>query len=160
VEIGSPSNTADASGNPSSAGSVDYTYFMGKFEVSESMFTKAVNQGLADHTPPLTSFGPDKPEAVVSWGEAARFVNWLNTDQGFGPAYKFNGTTFQLWESGDAGYDPTNVFRNTLANYVLPTTDEWYKSAYYDPASGGYFLYPTGINTNPRRHGSGVGRLQ
>ena len=39
--------------------------------------------------------------------------------------------------------------RNTNAHYFLPTSDEWYKAAYYDPISSTYYDYPTGSNTPP-----------
>lgn len=38
------------------------------------------------------------------------------------------------------------------AGYWLPTEDEWYKAAYYDPTkggTGGYWLYPTRSDTAP-----------
>jgi formylglycine-generating enzyme required for sulfatase activity len=56
---------------------------------------------------------------------------------------------FELWESGDAGYDSAHPFRSTLANYVLPTVDEWYKAAYYNPITGEYYDFATGSNTPP-----------
>jgi sulfatase modifying factor 1 len=34
--------------------------------------------------------GPNKPATNISWKEAARFVNWLNTSTGGFAAYKFN----------------------------------------------------------------------
>ena len=125
---------------------------MGKFEVSRDMVTKATAEGtlgitLAD----MTSFGgngADRPATGISWLEAATFVNWLNTSQGFNTAYKFDtvGGTFSLWTGSDAGFDASNPYRNTLANYYLPSVDEWYKAAYYDPVSDTYFVYPTGQN--------------
>jgi formylglycine-generating enzyme required for sulfatase activity len=36
------------------------------------------------------------------------------------------------------------VTRHPGATYVLPTENEWYKAAYYDPASSSYFDYPAG----------------
>jgi hypothetical protein len=36
-----------------------------------------------------------------------------------------------------------------LARYVLPSVDEWYKAAYYDPTSGIYNDYPTGSDSVP-----------
>ena len=54
--------------------------------------------------------------------------------------------TFELWSPSDAGCDPNNLYRNNLAHYVLPSVDEWYKAAYYDPTNGLYYDYPTGSN--------------
>lgn len=51
----------------------------------------------------------------------------------------------------DPGYDASNQYRNSLAKYVLPSFNEWYKAAYYDPnkPAGGYWIYPTGSDTAP-----------
>jgi formylglycine-generating enzyme required for sulfatase activity len=101
--------------------------------------------------------GPNKPATSISWFEAVRFVNWLNTSTGHSPAYKFDlAGEFQLWSPGDAGYDVDNVFRNGLAKYFLPSVNEWYKAAYYDPKTGVYYNYPTGSDTAPVSVGSGT----
>ena len=95
------------------------------------------------------SRGANKPATRVSWFEAAAFVNWLNTSTGNTPAYKFVVGSFQLWAPGDAGYDANNLFRNSQAKYFLPSTDEWYKAAYFDPNTSVYYGYPTGSNDAP-----------
>ena len=151
VEIGDAGNLPDATGAPNPAGAVPYIYNMGKFEVSEDMITKFNNsQSLAITT---DTRGPNKPATNVSWNEAARFVNWLNTSQGFQAAYNFTtggvNDNIALWEPGDSGYDSSNPFRNSLAQYFLPSADEWYKAAYYDPLSDTYFDYPNGSDTAP-----------
>ena len=93
----------------------------------------------------------------MSWFEAARFVNWLNADAGHAPAYKFDPAgAFQLWAPGDAGYNPANPFRNAQAVYVLPSIDEWYKAAFYDPALGVWWDYPTGSDDPPTPVASGT----
>jgi hypothetical protein len=154
VAIGNPGNAADTTGAPNPAGAVPYAYRIGKFEISEDMIDKANALGGLGITKDLRS--PDKPATSVSWFEAARFVNWLNTSTGNMPAYKFNGGSFELWAARDAGYDPNNLYRNALARYFLPSFDEWYKAAYYDPASGTYFNYPTGSDTAPTAVMSGM----
>jgi formylglycine-generating enzyme required for sulfatase activity len=159
VEIGNANTADDTTGAPNPAGKVEYEFRIGKHEISRDMITKANAEGalgitLAD----LTAYGgngADRPATGISWFEAATFVNWLNTSQGFNAAYKFDtvGGTFALWESGDAGYDASNPYRNTSAAYYLPSMDEWYKAAYYDPdlngGLGGYFDYATGSDTAP-----------
>ncbi len=142
VTIGEPDNIADTNGNPNPAGSVSYVYRIGKYEVSEDMVDKAnVVGGLGiNHG----NQGLNRPVTYVSWFEAAKFVNWLNSSTGNAPAYKFINDAFALWQPGDAGYDATNLFRNTQARYFLPTDDEWYKAAYYDPIHDVYNDYPTG----------------
>src|SRR5687768_3368522 len=79
VTIGDPGNVPDITGNPNPAGSVPYSYRMGKFEISIQMIDKANAEGGLGITRDAP-FGPDnKPATGVSWNEAARFVNWLNT---------------------------------------------------------------------------------
>jgi formylglycine-generating enzyme required for sulfatase activity len=157
VTIGGPGNEADAAGEPNPAGSVDYTYRIGKFEVSEQMVAKANAEGGLEI--PVANRGADKPATGISWNQAARFVNWLNDTSGSAAAYKFAfqpgevgydaNDDIELWTIGDAGYDPNNLYRNRLARYFLPSIDEWYKAAYYDPSSGIYYDYPTGSNSVP-----------
>lgn len=164
VPIGNPGNPADTTGDPNPAGSVAYNYQMGKFEVSEDMIDKANTLGGLGIT--KNARGANKPATFVSWNEAARFVNWLNVSQGFSPAYNFTAkpgdgdynadSDISLWVSGDAGFNAANPFRNSMAQYFLPSTDEWYKAAYYNPTSGIYFDYPTGSNLAPTAVSSGT----
>lgn len=75
----------------------------------------------------------------ISWFAAARFANWMHnggteqasTETG---AYTLNGAT--------SGVIP----RNPDATWWVPTGDEWYKAAFYDPTRAGdgkYWKYPT-----------------
>lgn len=132
-----------------------YTYRMEVHEVSERMIDvyNALSGG-----PTLTkdTRGLDSPATSISWNEAARFVNFLNTSKGFSAAYQFDAAGFNddiaLWESGDAGYNAANPFRNSNAHYFLPSEDEWYKAAYYDPnksGGAGYWDYATGSDLAP-----------
>ena len=155
VTIGNPGNTGDTKGSPNPAGSVPYTYRLGKFEVSEQMIDNANALGGLSITKDTRTL--NKPATSITWIEAAMFVNWLNTSVGSTPAYKFDGSgSFQLWTVGDTGYDPNNLYRNALARYFLPSVDEWYKAAYYEPNSGVYYVYPTGSNTHPLAVDSGT----
>jgi len=146
VTVGSPGNPPDVPPNP--AGAVPYLYRIAKYEISEQMVDKANALGGLGIT--KDTRGPGKPATSITWFEAAMFVNWLNTSTGHSPAYKFDASgDFQLWQPSDAGYDATNLFRNKLAVYVLPSTNEWHKAAYYDPAAGHYWDYPTGSDSVP-----------
>lgn len=147
VTIGNPGNADDTTGNPDPAGEVDYTYRIGQFEISEDMVNKANAEGGLGLT--HDNRGANKPASSISWFEAAQFVNWLNIDSGSTEAYKFNGSSFELWVPADAGYNSDNLYRNSNAKYFLPSMDEWYKAAYFDPNSGVYFDYPTGSNSVP-----------
>jgi len=165
--IGSAGNAPDTTGSPNPAGAVDYGYRIGTYEVSRDMILKANSEGglgitLAD----LSAYGgngSDRPATSLSWNEAARFVNWLNTTSGYQPAYKFSTQPGQagynpnensaLWELGDPGYgyNGANPYRNSNALYFLPSTDEWYKAAFYDPASGSISDTPRAVIRRPRR---------
>jgi sulfatase modifying factor 1 len=95
-----------------------------------------------------------RPVNYVSWGDAARFVNWLSngrpttgvedlitTEDG---SYVLNGAM------SDAAL--LAVTRKTNAAWVLPNDNEWYKAAYYDankPRGAGYWVYPTRSDTAP-----------
>jgi sulfatase modifying factor 1 len=88
------------------------------------------------------------PAVWVRWASAARFVNWLS-----------NGESSSGTESGV--YDmsvltspfATPPTRAPGATVFLPSEDEYYKAAYYDPAlnggTGGYWQYGTRSNTPP-----------
>ncbi|MDZ4659773.1 MAG: SUMF1/EgtB/PvdO family nonheme iron enzyme [Bythopirellula sp.] len=151
VTIGNPGNAPDTTGDPNPAGSVPYTYRIGKYEISEQMIDKA--NALSGLGITKDTRGPDMPATSVRWDEAARFVNWLNISTGSTPAYKFSSSApnanFQLWDPADAGYNPNNEYRNSLAKYFLPSVDEWYKAAYYNPIAGVYYNYPTGSDIAP-----------
>ena len=92
------------------------------------------------------------PVNYVTWGDAARFCNWLENGQPSGAegpgttetgSYTLNGATSQAALLA--------VTRNPGAVYVLPTADEWYKASYYKGGgtNAGYWLYPTQSDTAP-----------
>jgi hypothetical protein len=84
-------------------------------------------------------------------------VNWLNASTGNTPAYRFDDEgNFQLWQPSDTGYDPSNLLRNARARYFLPNIDEWYKAAFYDPATDVWFDFPNGSDTAPLPVASGA----
>jgi len=162
VTIGNAGNAADTTGAPNPAGAVGYEYGLGKFEVSEYMITKYnENFGTANSLVITTdNRGPNKPATAVSWNEAARFVNWLNTSTGGFAAYKFLtggvNDNIELWTAADTlDYDAANPYRSKRATFVLPSYNEWYKAAYYSP-SGTYYNFPTGSDTAPTAVASGT----
>jgi formylglycine-generating enzyme len=152
VTIGNPGNVADTTGSPNPAGSVAYTYNLGKYEVSRDQIIKANAAGSLGITlEDMSSYGGNgllRPATGISYYEAAKYVNWLNTSTGGTAAYKFVGGTFQLWSAGDAGYNSNNLFRNSLAKYWLPSSNEWYKGAYGN-LNGTWNDYPNGSNSAP-----------
>ena len=149
VTIGNPNNAPDTTGY----GSVAYTYNLGMYEVSRGQIDKANAAGSLGITIyDMTSYngnGVNRPATGVSWYEAGKFVNYLNISSGSSAAYKFDGSgNFQLWSSGDIGFNESNQYRNSLAKFFLPSADEWYKASYGSP-NGIWYDYPTGSNTAP-----------
>jgi formylglycine-generating enzyme len=163
VTIGNPGNAPDTTGDPNPAGRVDYTYDIGKFEVSRDLVTKYnSNSGVVAITlDPMSGIsggtGVNRPATGITWNEAARFVNWLNTSTGGSAAYKFttggSNDNIALWTAADTlDFDATNPYRSKRAKYVLPSYNEWYKAAFYDPnksGGAGYWDYATGSDTAP-----------
>lgn len=167
VEIGNQGNAADTSGAPNPAGSVAYTYSLGKYEVSRDMINKANTAGglgitMADMSAYVGGLGhggnyAGAAASGITWNEAARFVNWLNTSRGYQAAYNFTTTgsnaNITLWGAGQ--YSGNNQFRHKDAVFVLPSMDEWYKAAYGSP-SGTWYDYATGSNSSPSNSLSGT----
>lgn len=101
----------------------------------------------------------DKPVNLVNWYHAVRFCNWLHNGRPTGPrdATTTEDGAYNLTELGGVvGSDPVHGAngRNAGARYHLPSENEWYKAAYYQPAerdgdADGYWLYPTRSNDPP-----------
>lgn len=138
--------TISGATNPTSVyGIVNNDYRMGTLEITNGQWNKfKASLGVPvtgdasyayDSDPQWT--GTNVPTNMVSWYEAAQFVNWLNTSTGHQAAYKFTGTqgtgdyTFATWSAAEAD-NHTNLFRHKDAFYYMPTEDEWVKAAYWN----------------------------
>ncbi len=82
----------------------------------------------------------------ISWLAAARFANWLH-----------NGATATSdTETGAYSLDyrtKGGAVRNPGARWWIPSNDEWYKAAFYDPGRPGtakYWTYPSQSDELPR----------
>ncbi len=87
----------------------------------------------------------DRPVGYVSWGDAARFSNWLHNGRPTGAqdlSTTEDGSYFLNGAMTDA--ELIAIRREPGATWVIPSEDEWYKAAYYDGGSGVYNVYPTG----------------
>jgi len=179
VEVGDPGNAPDENG----FGAVAYRYRISKYETTAAQWVEFVNakgrsdpseSGLwsenmsredgADKDPrcdirrsgKVGSFvhavSPEfanRPVNYVSFLDACRFCNWLHNGQGDGDtetgAYELNGYI---------GSDGRRIQRNPGAKFFVPTEDEWYKAAYFDPqkrGGPGYWKYPTRSDEQPNR---------
>ncbi|MEY4245000.1 MAG: hypothetical protein RLZZ245_2585 [Verrucomicrobiota bacterium] len=177
VNVGHAGNAADTTGY----GAVAYAYQIGTYEVTNAQYAAFLNaadptganangiysasmgsnaRGGITYTAGAasgakytlrTSMG-DKPVNFVSWYDSARFSNWLGNGQGTGStetgAYTLNGNT-------------GIIARNVGAAVSLPSEDEWYKAAYYDPTVGAstnnYWLYPTQSDAVPTSAAAAAG---
>jgi len=94
----------------------------------------------------------DRPVNYVSWGDAARFTNWLHNGQPSG--LQGPGTTEDgsyLLNGATTDEELLAVTRGSDATWVLPTENEWHKAAYHknDGDTGNYFEYPTSSDAPP-----------
>jgi formylglycine-generating enzyme required for sulfatase activity len=165
VAVRNAGNASDTTGY----GAVAYNYRMGTYEVTNDQYAEFLNAKAASDprslydtfmaSQPLGgivrsgssgsysySVKPDmgnKPVIYVRWSSAVQFVNWLHNGQGTGDTLTGAYTLAQ----------PNPATRNVGATWVLPTENEWYKAAYYDPTlaggSGGYWNYATRNNFDP-----------
>ncbi|MBN1491512.1 MAG: SUMF1/EgtB/PvdO family nonheme iron enzyme [Phycisphaerae bacterium] len=162
-------------------GAVSYTYNIGKYEVTAGQYTEFLNKVAATdpyglynaymwsntygckiqrsgtsggYTYSVASDYANRPVNYVSWGDTARFANWLHNGQPAGPqgagttetgAYTLNGALTDA--------ELMAVTRNADWKWAITSEDEWYKAAYHknDGASGNYFDYPTSNDGVPGR---------
>ena len=186
VTVGNPGNTGELSGEGAGGwgpdrvcGSVEYTYDIGKYEVTAGQYTVFLNAVAATDNYGLYNPGmwtnehgckiersgspgyyvysvaPDRasrPVNFVSWGDAARFANWLHNSQPTGTqdlTTTEDGSYFLNGATSDA--ELMTITREPNATWVIPSEDEWYKAAYHknDGATGNYWDYPTGSDAAP-----------
>jgi len=165
-----PVNCGPLSNSP--CGAVETPYRIGKYEVTNAQYAEFLNKVAATDTNALynTNMGTDgafgginrsgiagsysyaaksgfagKPVAYVSFWDAARFSNWLQNGQltGLQTSLTTEDGAYTLTPSAIAA---NSVLRNPTASVFLPSENEWYKAAYYDPIAGLYYDYPTGTN--------------
>jgi formylglycine-generating enzyme len=172
VTIGDPGNAVQSAANRTHAfgfggdgyGAVAGTYRIDRNETTIMDYTEFLNAVAATDTYSLynASMGTDgniaginrsgssgsytysvtgsgaRPITYVSWFDAARYTNWLHNGQGAGST---ETGAYTLVGGQTSGTAPA---KNVGATVWIPTENEWYKAAYYDPtkgASGGYWLH-------------------
>jgi formylglycine-generating enzyme required for sulfatase activity len=180
VAIGNPSNGGDPLRNTdgtSGYGSVDYSFHIGKYEVSNEQYSRFLNavartdlNGLyspsmgsdavggivrlgtpGNYTYMTKKASANKPAVYVRFHQALRFCNWLHNGMPSG-SQESATTEDGAYTITAAGLAANTITRNPGARFFIPSENEWYKAAYYDPArggSGGYWLYPTQSDSAP-----------
>ncbi|MFP4215597.1 MAG: formylglycine-generating enzyme family protein, partial [Phycisphaerae bacterium] len=118
-------------------------YRMGVYEITNDQWSKfEASLGVPVNGSAPWAYGkdadplPDRPTNMVSWYEAAQFVNWLNTSTNHQPAYRFTGTqgtneyTFRSWPVDQRS--PESGLRHKDAFYFLPSEQQWAKAAFWN----------------------------
>jgi formylglycine-generating enzyme required for sulfatase activity len=90
------------------------------------------------------------PANFISYWSALRYCNWLHNGADAGASLQDGA--YPLTGSGHVPDNAATVARASDARYFLPSSDEWYKAAYFvnDASLGGLGLwaaYPVGANT-------------
>lgn len=167
--IGNAGNSPDSNG----IGSVNYDYLIGTYEVTVAQYAEFLNAkastdyyGLYSDSMETCPLGAsiirsgesgsytyttvagkeNEPVRWVSLYDCMRFCNWLYNGQGNGD------TEYGSYDLTD-GYDASRL---SDATWVIPTEDEWYKAAYYDPVNGCYYDYPNSSDEVPEEPTDGT----
>ncbi len=173
VPVGDAGNKADSTGY----GAVEYEYKIGKYEVTNDEYCAFLNavakrdtRGLYD---PRMAGGPEgwggivrrgtygdytytvrdemgnRPVNYVTFESCARYANWLTNGGGDGDtedgSYRFARGIVTV-------PDHAALAKEKSPHWVVPSENEWYKAAYYDPnkAGGGYWKYPAKSDSAPK----------
>ena len=123
---------------------------------TDGNYTYDFSGGTAEAPGSTAADWADRPVNFVSWGDAARFANWLHNGQpGLDAPVPQDGNST---EGGSYFLDGATsdaalmlITREADARWVIPSEDEWYKAAYHknDGVTGNYWDFPTGSDTAP-----------
>ena len=179
VLVSDPNNNGDATNND--FGRVNYNYQIKKYPVTNAEYVEFLNavattpnglglwhSDMADlnrrggiirsvsnsiYSYTIRTNMDNKPVNYINWFSAVRYINWLVNNKPSGPpsasttedgAYTLSAFIVQCTNK------PSFNNRNS---YWLPSEDEWYKAAYFDPdktGSGpGYWTYATQSDSVP-----------
>lgn len=91
----------------------------------------------------------DRPINYVSWYDAIRFANWLTNGGQAGSDTETGSYTLGKLGAGGVPINGAGIVRSPSAVFVLPSENEWYKAAYYNPVESKYYSYGTSSNILP-----------
>ena len=167
VSISDTGNVPDQY-NGASNGSVAYKYYINRYMVTNNEYVEFLNSvdpsginssNLYDNRMSINPLGgvdlkafnsdgnkysckqnmEKKPANFISWIRAAKMCNWLNNNKASNS--NLNNGSYNLANNSSV--------RTSSANYFIPTSNEWYKAAYFNPVgtnNNNYSLYPTKSN--------------
>jgi formylglycine-generating enzyme required for sulfatase activity len=174
IEIGNDYNNASSTGY----GSVAYKYRISKSSITNEQYcaflnsVASINDRFNVYVPDMTNFGDltryvvggryfynfrthtkHRPIVNVNWFNAARFCNWIHNDQPVG---------LQSERSTEKGSYDLSAFAATTTEFLdyprgvyakcfVPTEDEWYKAAFFDPFTQDTNTKAIAINFNDDR---------
>jgi formylglycine-generating enzyme len=173
VTVGAPGNAADPDAN---RGAVNRTYQISAYEVTNAQYAEFLNSAasifdgrdlwngnmgsdsrggiarsgtLGNYSYSVKPNFANKPVTWVFFDGISRFINWIHNGQGAADTESGVYNMAQL---------QTSRSRASGAAVFLPTINEWYKAAYFDPrstAQGGpsgndnYWTFATKADTFP-----------
>jgi sulfatase modifying factor 1 len=169
-------NAGNAPSGVTGYGGVAYNYRMGTTEVTNEQYVAFLNavattdtyrlyetnmasdalggierSGVAGSYSYATKSGfGNLPVVFITWGDAARFCNWLSNGQ---PTGNQDATTTErgsyMLDGATTHPEFAGVTRTASAQFVIPSIDEWYKAAYHNAEAGWYYPFPTESLTAP-----------
>jgi len=171
VTVGDPVNTADPL---TGRGAVNNEYRIAKYDVTNDQYVEFLNSNDPTGANTLKLYiplqvvsanniifdanasdgekysvvpgGNKLPATWVSQFSAMRFTNWLHNGQVSGET---EAGAYTLVGGSAVPLNYATTERSSEAKFFLPSIDEWYKVAYYDPVTDSYYKYPTSSNTRP-----------
>ncbi len=181
LPVGNINNPSDASGLGPPVGTVPYGFSIAQHELTNAEYVEFLNAKASETfgSDTLGLFNPlmtsdlrggitrtgagtiaspyfylsktdmgNKPVNFVSWFDALRYVNWVNNGKG---AADTETGSYTLLGGTAVPSNGNTITRNATARIVIPTENEWYKAAYYEPGASGnsYWLYGTRSDAIP-----------
>ena len=177
VTVGNPSNANDTGGGE--IGAVNYSYQIGKYDVTIGQYTAFLNAADPNGTNPNGLYdslmGTDLNIAGISYAAGASAGSKYSVMANSGNSGNrpityvswFDAARFANWMTNGQGNGSTETGAYNLATaaagvapaktpgaaFYIPNESEWYKAAYYSPTlnggNGGYYTYATQSDTVP-----------
>ena len=177
VAVRDPGNAPDTATNclndAPDCGSVAYDYAISRYEITNSEYAQFLNE-VANEVDTYALYNPamaidfppvpmgferfyvvqagfeNLPVVHVSFWDVLRFANWLHNGQprGLQDETTTEDGAYTITPAAVAAGEP--IARNMGAQSFVPTENEWYKAAFYDPGDGIrpgiYYDYPAGTD--------------